>query len=95
MPKVMVDDTVIAQSDDVVMVEGSPYFPPSSLKKEYFKDSDLKTMCHWKGEASYYDIEVDGKKLTDAAWTYPEPTTPQAQPIKDYVAFYGNKVQIV
>lgn len=95
MPKVMVDDVVIAESDDVKMVEGNPYFPPDSLKEDYFTKTDHHTLCHWKGDADYYTIEVNGKKLENAAWTYPEPISERAEPIKDYVAFYGNMVTIV
>ena len=95
MPKVMVDNIVIAESDDVKMVEGNPYFPPSTIKSEYFTKTDLHTVCHWKGNADYFTIEVNGKTLENAAWTYPAPSTDRAEPIKDYVAFYPNKVQIV
>ena len=94
MVKVLVDDVVIAESDDTLMVEGNHYFPPEAVKKEFLKKTDLQTVCHWKGPASYYNIEVNGKKLENAAWYYPEPTTDQAQPLKDYVAFYPNQVTI-
>jgi uncharacterized protein (DUF427 family) len=57
------------------------------------KTSDTHTTCHWKGEASYYTVGVDGKTNADAAWFYPDPK-PEAAEIKDYVAFWhGVKVE--
>ena len=91
--KVTWEGVVLAESDATVVVEGNHYFPPDSLKREFFKGSDLHTTCPWKGLASYYSIEVNGKQLKDAAWYYPEPKSAASQ-IKDYVAFYRNKVQI-
>ena len=58
---------VIAQSDDTVVVEGNHYFPPSSIKKEFFKETAIHTVCPWKGTASYYSVEVNGEENSDAA----------------------------
>lgn len=86
------NNEVIAQSDETVVIEGNHYFPPNSIKKEFFKGNDTHTTCHWKGEASYYDLEVNGETNTDAAWYYPE-TSEMAKGIKGYVAFWkGVKV---
>lgn len=83
---------VIAASDDIVNVEGNAYFPPESVNREFLKNSDTNTVCHWKGTASYYDIEVDGKVNKDAAWYYPSPGAAAAG-IKNRVAFWrGVKV---
>ncbi|MEM1328153.1 MAG: DUF427 domain-containing protein [Bacteroidota bacterium] len=78
---------VIAESDDLVNVEGNYYFPEDSLNKEHFKASETSSVCPWKGTANYYSIEVDGKENKDAAWYY---TTPKdaAKSIKDRVAFW-------
>ena len=85
-------DQVIAESNDTIVIEGNHYFPKSSIKKDYFKTSSTATTCHWKGEASYYSIDVEGELNEDAAWYYPDPT-PLANNIKDYVAFWkGVKV---
>ena len=64
---------VLAESDETEQVEGNHYFPPQAINSEYFTKSNKTTHCHWKGDASYYDIEVDGKINNDAAWYYPEP----------------------
>lgn len=83
---------VIAESDKTVVIEGNHYFPPNSIKKEFFKENDTHTTCHWKGEASYYDLDVNGETNTDAAWYYQE-TSELAKGIKGYIAFWkGVKV---
>ncbi len=92
MPKAIWNDQVIAESDDTIIVEGNHYFPPASLKKEYFSDSDHQSICGWKGTAKYFDIDVDGKTNKQAAWYYPEPKSAVAN-IRDYVAFW-NGVQV-
>lgn len=78
---------VIANSDDTVVVEGNHYFPPSDVDQSKLLPSDTSTHCPWKGDASYYSIEVDGDTNTDAAWFYPAPKE-AAQHIKDRIAFW-------
>ena len=79
--------TVIAESDETIIVEGNHYFPPESVKKELLADSPNHTRCHWKGVASYYNVEVDDEVNRDAAFYYPDPSQAAAN-IKDYVAFW-------
>ena len=78
---------VIAESNDTKIVEGNHYFPADTINKEYFRSSETHTVCHWKGTASYFNIEVDGKINQDAAWFYPD-TSDLASGIKDHVAFW-------
>lgn len=78
---------VVAESDDTVVVEGNHYFPPEAVKREYLADSDTRTVCPWKGTASYYHVQVDGERNEDAAWYYPEPKEAAAN-IRDRVAFW-------
>ena len=78
---------VIAESDDIVTVEGNAYFPDAALKKEFFSPSPTHTTCAWKGVASYLSVEVDGKTNPDAAWFYPTPSD-AAKQIKGRVAFW-------
>jgi uncharacterized protein (DUF427 family) len=87
MAKAMGGGAVLAESDKTVEVEGNQYFPNDAIHKEYFKPSDQHTACPWKGTASYYDVEVNGKRNAGAAWYYPEPK-PAAKQIRDYVAFW-------
>lgn len=83
----------IAESDQTVVVEGNHYFPPDTINKEYFRESSTHTHCPWKGDASYYDVVVNGQVNKDAAWYYPEPKDAAAE-IKEHVAFWhGVKVE--
>lgn len=91
--KAIWNNQVIAESNDTVVVENNHYFPKDSIKQEFFNDSDTNTVCHWKGTASYYSLNVDGKENKDAAWYYPE-TSELAKHIKGYVAFWKG-VEIV
>jgi uncharacterized protein (DUF427 family) len=79
--------TVIAESDDIVVVEGNAYFPREAVRDDVLRPSDTHTVCSWKGTASYYTVEVDGQINADAAWYYPEPKDAAAQ-IAGRVAFW-------
>ncbi len=81
-------NTVIAESDRTVIVEGNHYFPPDSIKKEYFEKSNAHTVCLWKGMASYLNVIVLGEVNKRAAWYYSTPSH-AASSIKDYVTFCG------
>ncbi|HTI89239.1 MAG TPA: DUF427 domain-containing protein [Puia sp.] len=85
--KAIWNEVVIAESTDTIVIENNHYFPADSVKKEFLKPSDKNTVCPWKGQASYYSIEVDGKLNKDAAWFYPAPKE-AANNIKDHVAFW-------
>jgi len=78
---------VVAESDDTVVVEGNHYFPADSIKSEFFTDSDTRTSCPWKGQASYKSLVVDGETNPDAAWFYPDPKD-AAAPIAGRFAFW-------
>ena len=81
-------DTVIAESDETIIVEGNNYFPPNSIDENFFQSNDHHTTCPWKGNASYYNIVVNGFTNSNAAWYYPNPNS-AASNIKDYVAFWN------
>jgi uncharacterized protein (DUF427 family) len=86
---------VLAESNDTVVLEGNHYFPPESLRREFFTESRSHTLCPWKGIASYYTVTVDGVSSPDAAWYYPLPS-PLARRIKNRVAFCrGVRVEAV
>lgn len=87
MAKAIWKDTVLAESEKCVKLEGNQYFPMDSVKREYLRSSETHTTCPWKGKASYYTIEVNGERNADAAWYYPEPSA-AAREIKDHVAFW-------
>ena len=86
-------NTIIAESEQTVEIEGNHYFPPTSLNWEFLQPSTRQSFCPWKGEASYYSVKVGLFENTDAAWTYSN-TQEQAKPIEGYVAFWKG-VQVV
>lgn len=93
MARAVWNGTVLAESDEFEVVEGNIYFPPSSLNRDYFKETNTHSTCPWKGRASYYTVVVNGQENKNAAWYYPKPNSAAAQ-IKDHVAFWrGVKVE--
>ncbi len=93
--KAIWNNTVIAEApqDDLIRIEGNWYFPPDAIKKEYFQPNDHHTHCPWKGDASYYDVVVDGNKNESGAWYYPAPKDGSIERVKqdftNYVAFWN------
>ena len=65
---------VLAESDETIVIAGNHYFPPEAIRREHFALSETHTTCHWKGEASYFDVVAGGERNKDAAWLYPAPT---------------------
>ncbi len=84
---------VLAESEQTIRVEGNQYFPPGSLNREYFTDSQTTSHCPWKGAAKYYTLTVGGAANPDAAWYYPQPSQ-AAENIRGHVAFW-NGVKVV
>lgn len=85
--KAIWNETVIAESDDIVTVEGNAYFPASALRPEVIRPSTHTSVCPWKGTAHYYSLEVDGTSNPNAVWYYPEPKDAAAN-IRGRVAFW-------
>lgn len=92
-------DITIAEApkEDLIRIEGNWYFPPNTIKKEYFKQSDHHTICPWKGEASYYDVIVNGNRNEFGAWYYPEPKSGAIERVgKDFSGFvaFWNGIEV-
>ena len=85
--KAIWNNTVIAESDDTVVVERNHYFPLASVNAQYLKPSDTTTVCSWKGTANYYTLSVDGQTNLDAVWYYADPKE-AAKQIRGRVAFW-------
>eukprot|EP00039_Didymoeca_costata_P019243 m.336778 g.336778 ORF g.336778 m.336778 type:complete len:94 (-) comp17959_c0_seq1:98-379(-) len=85
--KASYNGTIIAESDETVVVDGNHYFPHDAIKKEFFSQTQHHTTCPWKGQACYYSITVDGKTRENGAWFYPQ-CKEGAKQIENYVAFY-------
>jgi uncharacterized protein (DUF427 family) len=91
--KAVWNNQIIAESNDTIVIENNHYFPAESINKDFYKSSDTNSTCAWKGVASYYTLNVEGKENKDAAWYYPE-VSPLAKEIKGYVAFWkGVEIQ--
>jgi uncharacterized protein (DUF427 family) len=84
--KAIWNGTTLAESDDTVLVEGNHYFPASAVNPAYLLPSNSKTMCSWKGQATYHTLFVDGDALPDGAWTYLDPKE-AAEEIRGRIAF--------
>jgi len=85
--KAIWNNIIIAQSDKTIKIEGNHYFPPESVKKEYFQESNSTTRCIWKGKANYFSVTISGETNQDCAWFYPKPSF-LAKKITEYIAFW-------
>jgi uncharacterized protein (DUF427 family) len=91
-------ELAVAYEDEVITIEGSSYFPPSTVDFDQLAESDTLYICPWKGRARYYDVIIDGVRHQDAAWSYPSPK-PSAvalvgQDFAGFVAFDPAQVKI-
>lgn len=91
MVRAFYNNVVIAESNRTIELEGNEYFPPEDVKKEYLIPSDHKTVCPWKGEASYYHVKVGDRMTENAAWYYPNPKE-AARFIQGYIAFWKDVI---
>ena len=89
--KAVYNGVTVAASDDTIVVEGNHYFPPDSIRWEHLSPSDTRSVCPWKGVASYYDVGAAGDAEPAAAWTYRKPF-PWIRKIRNYVAFLDEEV---
>ncbi|MEM8548508.1 MAG: DUF427 domain-containing protein [Pseudomonadota bacterium] len=80
-------DTIIAQSDETVVVEGNHYFPLDDVDASLLEPSDTTSVCGWKGTANYYSVVIAGERNPDAAFYYATPKDAAAE-IKGRVAFW-------
>ena len=88
--KAVLNGTVLAESDDIVMVDGNPCFPRSAMRQEFFRDSSRTTVCGWKGTARYWDVVLADHVIANAVWSYETPK-PEADQIRERFAFYRGK----
>lgn len=81
----------LADSDETIVVEGNHYFPPSSVRHDLLSKTRMRTICPWKGIATYYSVERGGHSSPHAAWAYRRPW-PWIRKIRDHVAFSSGVV---
>ena len=87
MIRALLAGVTLAETDHTVMVEGNHYFPPDSLNTGHFEPTRSRSLCPWKGIASYYSVIAGDQRHKNAAWTYRHPS-PLARRIKNHVAFW-------
>jgi uncharacterized protein (DUF427 family) len=86
LPKVVWGGVVVADCEATVVVEGSHYFPPDSVRWEFFQEASHQTICPWRGRATFFDLVSDQRVEQVAAWSYQMPGN-EATFIKGWVAF--------
>ena len=91
--RAILNGITIAQSDETMIVEGNHYFPLESVDPRALSHSKMRSLCPWKGVASYYHVQAGETRARNAAWTYRHPY-PWIRKIKDRVAFW-NDVQVL
>jgi len=84
--KAILNDVLLAHSNNTQQVEGNHYFPRDSVNWERLKQNDAQYHCPWKGDCTFYDVTLGGAVFSSAAWSYENPK-PAADNIKGYVAF--------
>src|SRR3954453_7902807 len=92
---VTVAGKVVAESRNSLTLQESTYpavqyVPLADVDADLLGRTDTETYCAYKGDASYYSIDVDGRKAVDAVWEYREPREAVTE-IKDHVAFYPDR----
>jgi uncharacterized protein (DUF427 family) len=97
--QVEVDGVVVADSHHPTLLfeTGLPtryYLPLTDVRMELLRPSSTSTQCPYKGTASYWSLEVDGKRYDDYVWTYPAPL-PESQKVIGLACFYNEKVDLI
>ncbi len=90
--KAVWNGVTLAESEETIFLEGNHYFPPEAVERDKLVKTRVWTVCTWKGMASYYSIEIDGKSRGNAAWSYRRPW-PWIRKIREHVAF-SSRVEI-
>ena len=69
------------------------YIPRDDIYNSFLEPSDHKTTCPFKGDANYFNLNVDGERFENAAWSYEAPNDDVIE-IKDFIAFLDSVVTI-
>ena len=94
--RVIFNDVVMADTNQALRILETShppvyYLPPEDVRMEYLKQNQHQSFCEFKGMAGYYDLEIEGQRVANAAWFYPNPV-PQYAGLRDYLAFYPSKM---
>ena len=96
--EVRLGDTVLASTDHPLRLDetGLPtrlYLPPADVRMDLLRKTTFNTTCPFKGEASYWSVDVDGTTHDGVVWAYEDPIAAAAK-IAGYLSFYPSKVAI-
>jgi len=88
--------TTVADSKRVLLLRerghvGVYYFPMDDVRMDLLVRTDKHTRCPYKGDASYWSVEVNGRRAENAVWAYEDPLSERVD-IKGHVAFYWDKL---
>jgi uncharacterized protein (DUF427 family) len=92
MTRAVYDGVLVAESDDVKVVEGMTYFPSDSVDMTKLAESPTTSRCFWKGKAKYWHVEGSDDLALDAAFAYPKPWPLARSLVTDRVAFWRGVV---
>ena len=94
--RIIFNDMIVADTNRAqrVLETSHPpvyYLPPEDLRTDLLQKNSHRSFCEFKGMAGYYDLEVNGQRVTNVAWFYPDPV-PAYAALKDHLAFYPSKM---
>lgn len=84
--KAVWNGVTLAESEETILLEGNRYFPPEAVRHERLSKTRMRTVCPWKGVATYYSVDAVGESNRYAAWSYRRPW-PWIRKIREHVAF--------
>jgi uncharacterized protein (DUF427 family) len=91
------DDTVADSGHPVILEEvGNPtryYLPRADVRMDLLRPTERQTTCPYKGQASYWSLEVGGTTYANLVWSYETPI-PEAEPITGLLCFYNDRVDL-
>jgi uncharacterized protein (DUF427 family) len=87
MIRATLNDQVVAESDDVVEVDGCVYFRRRDIRPGVLRTCPFTTHCGLKGDAHYFDVVVPGRRMRRGAFHYPDPL-PAPVDVTGRIAFW-------
>jgi uncharacterized protein (DUF427 family) len=96
--EVRLGETLLAASDRPLVLEetGLPdryYLPREDVRMELFRSTSFHTTCPFKGEASYWSVDLDGETHDGIVWSYETPIDDVAE-IKEMMSFYPDRAEV-
>jgi len=70
------------------------YIPRKDVDMALLERTDHATYCPYKGDCTYFSMSLGGNRSINAVWSYETPYA-AVTPIKDYLAFYPERVDAI